>query len=221
MLGRQLKASRQSPFPPRDEPIRSGSRTFRSWHDAGIDAGESLFTGLRAVLVPLDKQDVSQGDPWGDHYDIAEKIVLDWECCEAATKLLASHRWPDLQEIRAWVEWEHGVPSRTPPPVAADDRDWILVSQAVARLPFINGIRALYRYSNEHPDKLRLRPHPEHPQRRQANAADVLRLEIEHDAQQFEAMGRDEANDLPPLTDCEATIMAERIAEIRRRKSGK
>jgi hypothetical protein len=101
------------------------------------------------------------------------------------------------------------------PLAASDGGEWILVSEAVARLPFIRNVKALRKYAQDHPGKLRLRPHPEHGRRHQANAADVLRLEMEHDKDQFAAMDSPTADSLPSISEANLRPLAERVHQIR------
>ncbi len=108
---------------------------------------------------------------------------------------------------------DDGVPPDGPKP-----DDWILVSKAVARLAFICNLKALYKFAKDNPDKLRLRPHPTHKKRQQANAADVLRLEMEHDEKQFEALGDPTADDLPSVSGEGLEVLAKRIAAERASK---
>ena len=72
----------------------------------------------------------------------------------------------------------------------ADSREWILVSEAVARLPFINNLKSLFSFAKSNPNRLRLRPDPKHKRRRQAFAADVLPLEIDRDKWRFDALDK-------------------------------
>ena len=121
-----------------------------------------------------------------------------------------------LTDLGAGILAEHRLAPTTPP--EASGNDWILVSEAQTRLPFIRTLKQLYKYAEEHPDKLRLRPHPNHPQRRQANAADVLRLEMEYEAKQFEAMDSPEADGLPSFSEKGVEALAERVARVRAKK---
>ncbi len=102
-----------------------------------------------------------------------------------------------------------------------DDQDWMLVSEAVAQLPFVGSLKALYRFAEEHPDKLRIRKHPEHAQRRQAHRADVQRLAQEQEEREFEAMDRPGADNLPAVSEQGIESLAARVAAARARKAGK
>lgn len=104
---------------------------------------------------------------------------------------------------------------------AATESDWILASEAVAQVPFIGSLKALYKFAEENPGKLRLRPHPTHPQRRQAHAADVLRLQMEYADREFDALGRSRADDLPSVSDRGMEALAERMARERGKKDGR
>lgn len=100
----------------------------------------------------------------------------------------------------------------------ADD-GWILASEALPRLPFITGgAKGLRRYAAEHPDKLRLRPHPNHGRRCQVYAVDVVRLEIEYSQQQFKALGTPEAAKLPDISGAGLQLIAERLKKQKAEK---
>jgi len=110
------------------------------------------------------------------------------------------------------------------PPVAdttSPDDGWILVSEAVALLPFIRTPKQLTKYAEENPDKLRLRPHPTHGRRRQANAADVLKLEMEYNRRQFDAMDGSAADDIPSVSEEGLNSLAAGLEQIRARKRQK
>jgi hypothetical protein len=97
-----------------------------------------------------------------------------------------------------------------------DGRDWILASEAVAQLPFLNGLKGLYRFAADNPGKLRTRPHPRHSRRRQVHAADVLRLAAEHERREAEALDSPAADALPSLDGLRK--LADRLAAERARK---
>ena len=87
-----------------------------------------------------------------------------------------------------------------------------------AQLPFIKNLKALKKFAKDHPYKLRMRPHPSHPRRLQVNAADVLRLAMEHDDKQFEALDGPGADKLPSISDRGFGALAERVARVRANK---
>jgi len=99
--------------------------------------------------------------------------------------------------------------------------DWIPVTEAISQLPFVKDLKSLYRYAEAHPEKLRLRPHPTHKRRRQASAADVMHLVIEHNNYLFDAMGGPMADNLLPISEAELAPLASRLADIRAGKRKK
>jgi len=129
-----------------------------------------------------------------------------WKLSPGGKSTLALHREAGIASV---PEAESG--DRQP-----DENEWILVSEAVARLPFIRTVKALRKFAEDHPEKLRLRPHPKHGRRHQVSAADVLRLEMEHDREQFESLDRSAADILPSIADLGP--LAERLKQTRARK---
>jgi hypothetical protein len=104
----------------------------------------------------------------------------------------------------------------------ADEKEWISVTEALNRLPFIKGrYQGLYKYAKENPDKLRLRRHPGHNRRRDANAADVLRLEMEYDGKVFDALDGPAADGLPSIKADGLEKLAERVRRIKTDKRKK
>jgi hypothetical protein len=104
---------------------------------------------------------------------------------------------------------------------SGDEDNWILVSDALTELPFLRNRKALYKFAKENPGKLRLRSHPSHKQRRQANAGDVLRLAKEYNNKQFAAMDGSGADSLPSLTEESLAPLAERLTRERAEKHKK
>ena len=129
-----------------------------------------------------------------------------------------------VKQIRAWaVGLLKGDDGDTPEDkVKSDDEGgWILISDALTQLPFLKSLRALYKFADENPGKLHLRPHPKRKQRRQANAGDVLRLSKEYSNKQFEAMGSPGANSLPSLTEESLAPLAARLNRVKAEKGKK
>ena len=85
---------------------------------------------------------------------------------------------PAADKLRIWRKWATDAGGKPEEAEAKDDSpDWILVSEALAKLKQFKNRKAIEKFARDNPDKLHLRPHPTHSQRRQAYAADVLRLE--------------------------------------------
>lgn len=104
----------------------------------------------------------------------------------------------------------------------ADEKAWISATQALIELTFLKGrLPALYKYAKENPGKLRLRPHPHHQRRRQANAADVLRLKQEYDKKAFEEMDSPAADALPSLSADGLQNLAKRVQQIKTERRNK
>jgi hypothetical protein len=226
-------------FEPGSRPFKPGERYWLEHDDKVLahlpfalveppdyDVAPTLAGRVDVLQTWLDT--VGDGLKWHDALPLAgayiERLVGD------ALRAGSTEESPDtdaltekdlrlyLNRVKAWAAESGGAPEAERDEQAADNKDWILVSEAVSRLPFIRNLKALYKYAEKHPDKLMLRPHPEHPKRRQANAADVLRLEIEHDRKQLDAMDRPGAEGLPSLSEGGIEALAKRMAEARATK---
>jgi len=143
------------------------------------------------------------------------KFCLDW-----ATAIVY------VKQIRAWTiallkGGDRGTPEDKGKVKSDDEGGWILVSDALTQLPFLRNLNALYKFADENPGKLRLRPHPNHKQRHQANAGDVLRLSKEYSNKQFEAMGSPGADSLPSLTEESLAPLAARLTRVKAEKRKK
>lgn len=177
----------------------TGTRSYVSAHEAVVDICLLAYFGF---LVPL-------GGVTGDDKREALKTRLLSEQLEGLAV--------DSSLLRARIRRERAklldCDKKVPEAKTDDKKDWILVTEALTQLPFIKDLDALYKYAEENPDKLRLRPHPTHKKRRQASAADVLRLEIDYNNEQFEAMGSPAAAKLSPLSEGGLADMAERMKQ--------
>ena len=160
-------------------------------------------------------------------YTALERIAGDDGLEEAATigaalgvlaRIMRDKRLPDDPDERQRMA--DTLRAVCPPP-AGDDQDWMLVSEAVAELPFIANLKALDRYAAKHPGKLRLRDHPHHKKRRQAHRADVQRLVQEHNGREFAALDGTAADDLPAISEAGVEALVARMSRERQKKAGK